>query len=214
VRPPDFDDLVGNDLEADERARLRRAHDALLAAGPPAELPTTLRHAPGTPEARADVRVLRRYYPPRRLIPAILAAAAIAAVGFGVGYLIGTPNDAGTVTARRQVEQVVKLRGPTHPDAIAVVEVDTADDIGNRPMTIVVEGLPQLSGGDYYTLFMTKHGKLVVPCGTFNVEGGEHRTAVRLTVAYDVDKFDGFALAEYSATTHKDHVIMRAPLEA
>jgi len=33
TRPPNFDDLVGTDLEPAERERLRRAHDLLVAAG-------------------------------------------------------------------------------------------------------------------------------------------------------------------------------------
>ena len=35
---PDFDDLVGTDLDPAERARLERVHDLLMAAGPPPDL--------------------------------------------------------------------------------------------------------------------------------------------------------------------------------
>ena len=35
---PDFDELVGTDLEPDERERLERVHELLLEAGPPPEL--------------------------------------------------------------------------------------------------------------------------------------------------------------------------------
>ena len=38
-RPPDFDALVGEELDAQERERLRRVHDMLVAAGPPPEAP-------------------------------------------------------------------------------------------------------------------------------------------------------------------------------
>ncbi len=38
TRGPDFDDLVGTDVEQAERERLRRVHDLLLEAGPPPEL--------------------------------------------------------------------------------------------------------------------------------------------------------------------------------
>jgi hypothetical protein len=34
-RDPDFRDLVGDDLEPEEEARLRRVHDILLVVGPP-----------------------------------------------------------------------------------------------------------------------------------------------------------------------------------
>ena len=38
MRPPDFDELIGPEVEQDERARLRAVHDLLIQAGPPAEL--------------------------------------------------------------------------------------------------------------------------------------------------------------------------------
>ena len=41
TRTPDFDELVGVDIERDERDRLLRMHAVLLEAGPPAELPIT-----------------------------------------------------------------------------------------------------------------------------------------------------------------------------
>ncbi|HJR96018.1 MAG TPA: hypothetical protein VJ807_11350, partial [Gaiellaceae bacterium] len=47
-QPPRLDDLVGSDLEPQERARLERVHDLLLAAGPPpepAETPIALQPA-------------------------------------------------------------------------------------------------------------------------------------------------------------------------
>ena len=39
---PDFDELIGNELEGDERERLLRVHELLIAAGPPPELPPEL----------------------------------------------------------------------------------------------------------------------------------------------------------------------------
>ena len=69
--PPDFDELVGGDLPDGERARLRQAHDALLAAGPPPELPPTLAHAPD-PEPRVS------FLPQRRRFTLIGLAAALA----------------------------------------------------------------------------------------------------------------------------------------
>ena len=40
--PPDFDELISDDVDDLERARLRRVHDLLVAAGPPADMPATL----------------------------------------------------------------------------------------------------------------------------------------------------------------------------
>ena len=148
----------------------------------------------------------------RAAAAAALVAAAVAAVSFGIGYLVGKPESDRVVTPQQRIERVVTLRGAEEPDAVTVVEIGHQDDHGNRPMRVIVEGLPQLGGGDYYTLFMTKKDKLVVPCGTLNVEGDGKRTAVRLNVAYDVDHFEGLALAEYNAEDHSNRVLMRAPL--
>ena len=52
-RPPDFQDLVGDDLSPDERERLERVHDMLISAGPPPELPPELEEVP---DGRGAVR--------------------------------------------------------------------------------------------------------------------------------------------------------------
>ena len=49
VCAPGFDDIVGDDVPAEVRERLRQAHDALIDAGAPAELSSALQHPPGTP---------------------------------------------------------------------------------------------------------------------------------------------------------------------
>src|SRR4029453_12241458 len=50
-RPPDFRDIVGDDLSPAEEARRRRAPDLLVAAGPPPELPQRLAEPP-SPQGR------------------------------------------------------------------------------------------------------------------------------------------------------------------
>ena len=55
-RTPDFDELVGSEVDVSERDRLRRVHDLLLAAGPPPDLapmsaPAT-ETAPAAPQRR------------------------------------------------------------------------------------------------------------------------------------------------------------------
>lgn len=207
---PDFDELVGNDLGETERRRLRRAHEALLAAGPPPDLSPALRHPPGTDEYRAEVRVLPRGYPPRRLAAAVVLAAAVAIVAFAGGYAIG--GGGADTRAAPEFRRQVELRDASRPDALAVVQVGAADEVGNREMVVTVEGLPRLEGGDYYTLYMTRKGRNVVPCGTFNVRGGVRRTTVRLLVGYDVDRFDGLALARYSVADRRDTVVLRGRL--
>lgn len=209
---PRFDELVGAELAPAERDRLRRAHDALVAAGPPPDLSPALRYPPGTDEQYAEVRTLPgRYYAPRRVVAAVLVAASVAAASFGAGYMLRGGDGEATRAAPRFVDQV-ELRGEAAPNALAVVQVTAPDSVGNREMVVTVEGLPKLAGDDYYTLFMTKNGKPVVVCGTFNVRGGVQRTKVRLVGAYDPADFEGFALAKYSAVTHRDTVVLTGKL--
>ncbi len=78
-------------------------------------------------------------------------------------------------------------------------------------MLVTVEGLRRLPEGDYYTLFMTRKGKPVATCGTFNVSGTE-RENVRFTVAYDFDRYDGLLLSEYRVSDHKDHPVLRTKI--
>src|SRR5437588_621917 len=63
---PEFRELVGDDLTPEERARLERVHELLVAAGPPPELPPALAEPPG--ESEPSPMVL-----PRRRAGAILA---------------------------------------------------------------------------------------------------------------------------------------------
>ena len=44
--PPDFRDLIDDDISAEERARLERVHELLVEAGPPPELPPSLAETP------------------------------------------------------------------------------------------------------------------------------------------------------------------------
>jgi hypothetical protein len=87
--PPEFDELVG-EVDPGERRRLRRAHDLLIAAGPPAELPPLLRAPPGAADTPDVVSVLPRgFLPPRRVAAAVVVAAALALAMFGAGFLVG-----------------------------------------------------------------------------------------------------------------------------
>src|SRR5207248_10881524 len=61
--PPDFDELIGADVEGAERARLQRVHALLVQAGPPAEL---------SPELEAPslgLTLVRRHRRARRPVP-------------------------------------------------------------------------------------------------------------------------------------------------
>ena len=198
-RGPEFGDLFGDELQPDEAARLRRVHDLLVEAGPPPELSPVLARTPDAPgRPRRDLFARRR----RTLLS---AAAALAAVSFGGGYLAGASWDGDRRPPRAfATEHVVRLAGSARPDATVIVRIGRRDDTGNVPMHVVAEGLRHLEEGDYYTLYMTRKGKRLVACGTFNVKGGNHKTNVRLTVGYTVDEFDGLALTEYRSEGHKD----------
>ena len=82
-RPPSFDELV--EPGDPDRARLLAAHELLVAAGAPPELPPSLEEAP--PEPSGSVIAF-----PRRRYTAIAAVAVAATVLFGVGYAIGGRN--------------------------------------------------------------------------------------------------------------------------
>ena len=48
----------------------------------------------------------------------------------------------------------------------------------------------------YYTLWLTRKGRAVVPCGTFVVDGGDSTTEVRFTVSYKLKNFDGWVVTK------------------
>jgi hypothetical protein len=174
----------------------------LVAAGPPPELPQELSEAP-RPQGR--LVELARY----RLRTGIVLAAALVIATFAVGYFLGARGEDSSPVAFAPVKTGVLGKST---DRLAVVRIGDRDENGNWPMVVTVEGLDHLSGGDYYTLFMTRKGtKLVVTCGTFNV-GEKGVTTVRFSIAYDVDRFDGLMLAEYSRAERKNKPLLRAEL--
>ena len=200
-RGPDFHELVGDDLSPAERERLERVHELLVAAGPPPELPQELADPP-RPEGKL-VELARR-----RLRTGLVLAAAIVIAAFAVGYFLGARGE-GTTSGSFTAEKTAVLG--KSPDRLAVVRIGQLDEDGNRPMDVSVDGLDRLSDGDYYTLFMTRNGKPIVTCGTFNVSD-EGVTTVRLSVAYDLERFDGLMLAKYSREQRENTPLLRAKL--
>jgi hypothetical protein len=199
---PDFRELVGDDVPTEERARLRRAHDLLIAAGPPPELTPALESPPET-----GGRVMA--FPRRGMGRATMLAAALATVAFVAGFALGGQGgDIATTTTFKPVRTVVLGESG---NAVAEVRLGRRNEAGNYPMLVTVEGLERQTGGDYYSLFMVKDGEPTALCGTFNV-AGEERTSVWLNVAYDFEGYDGLLLAEYRASDHKDHPLLRARL--
>lgn len=181
---PDFDELVGTDLEPGTRERLLRVHEALLAAGPPPELTPALE----APEPMAKVVPLRPSR--RRLAVAAVLAAALAAAAFGAGFFVG---DSGAPSA--QPDRVVEMTGA---DARASLAILPRDEAGNWPMRMAVQGLPALPAGSEYELWLTRGGKLESSCGTFIVSG-DGPTVVTLNAPYRLKEFDGWVVTRHGS---------------
>jgi hypothetical protein len=187
TRPPDFDDLLGPEVEDAERERLRRVHDLLVEAGPPPELPESL--AP-VPEDDENVFPL---FPRRRWAATAALAAALAVVAFGAGFLFGDRTDA------PDPERVVAMAGTGAAEsARASLAVYPVDEAGNWPMELTVQDLPPPPGGGTYELWLTKHGKLADTCGTFATGDGD--TVVPLNAPFPLREYDGWVVVPTGST--------------
>ncbi len=187
----EFNDIVDTGgLSPEEADRLRRVHDLLVEAGPPADLPPALEH-PIDPGEGAKV-IAFPLLPPRRWGVAAVAAAALAAVALGGGYLLGHAH---AKPAAFATQRVVPMEGR---GSLAVLRIGHRDTAGNWPMELLVSGLPtQKNRQAYYELWLTKKGKPVVPCGSFRVNG--KNTTVRLSVPYRFSRFDGWVVTAQPA---------------
>jgi hypothetical protein len=183
-----FDELVGDDdLTPEEEAKLRRVHDLLVQAGPPPDLPPELQHPSGPPEGEILQFPL---LPKRRWALAAVAAVALLLVAFAGGYFTGHSK-----SAAFRAERVVPMHGG---NALAVLRVGRADSVGNWPMVLEVNGLPQQKDRrSYYELWLTRHGRPVLPCGSFRT--AKRTTTVRLSVPYSLKGFDGWVITREGA---------------
>jgi Anti-sigma-K factor rskA len=184
TRPPSFRDLLGDDLPAEERRRLERVHDLLVEAGPPPELPPSLAEAPGNGAQSPS------WLPRRRLGAAFSLAAAIALVAFLGGYVAGLNK------SEFEPTREVAMQGTAaQPDASALIRLGSTDAAGNLSMVVSVRGLPRLAKPQYYELYLTRNGKPVASCGTFNVQQGT--TTLDFTVPYSLKRFDGWIVTRW-----------------
>jgi hypothetical protein len=168
MRGPDFDELVGEDLEPRERERLRRAHEALLAAGPPPDLPASLARP-----RRAGRRA-------RSLLLPLAAALALAAAFTGGWFASGVGDEDPQFTLGMQGTAAA-------PAAAADLAVYPIDSAGNWPMEMTISGLPD----GRYELVLTRDGQPVASCGLFLVHG---RTVTHLNAPYRLREYDGWAV--------------------
>lgn len=176
MKRSEFDALVSG-VPPEERERLRRAHEALLAVGPPPGLPEGLARAPGGRLARFS----------RRRALAIALAATLAAAAFAGGYLVGSggPDLAPDFS--------LDLRGTeAAPAAEAELVVFEQDEAGNWPMEMTVSGLPD----GRYELVLTRNGLPAASCGFFQVRG---RTVTYLNAPYRLKLYDGWAITRPGA---------------
>jgi hypothetical protein len=149
---PEFNELVGDDASGADLESLRQVHDLLLSASPP---PTLSDRTSGPPRVAASNPRTRRF------ARFSLAAAASVALGLALGYTLG---DSGSFHS--QFTLPMHGLGATSA-ANALIRVGDADDAGNRTLEMNVRSLPALPRGGWYELYLTEHGKPVLPCGTF-----------------------------------------------
>ena len=206
-RVPNFDDLVGREVPDDERERLRRAHDLLIQAGPPPELSPEQDAVPWPEESQQLFRKPRQ----QRMLLLAAALATAAVLGFVLGQSSGPSSNSASIDPVR----VVKLAGTKlDRNARGTLALGKADQGGNWPMLLHATGLRQLPEGGYYDLYLTKGGKPVVLCGSFNVRDGE--AIVRFSAAYDLSHFDrdGWVITRQLPSNHQPTEVVLKPTAA
>jgi hypothetical protein len=203
TRTPDFEDLVGKEIPAEERERLRRTHELLVQAGPPPELSPARERVPRIEETPRWFRQRNK-----RMVRRVVLLAAALATAAALGFMFGHSTNPNAIST----ERVVKLAGTSlRPQASGTLELGKNDGHGNWPMVLRVKGLQALPSGGYYDLYLTKGGKPIVLCGTFNV--GRGQTEIRLTAAYDLSHFDsnGWVITRQMPGHHKPTDIVLQP---
>jgi hypothetical protein len=179
VSGPNFDELVGRDLDPRERDRLREVHEQLIAAGPPAELPPELERGPtlAMTLSRKPAKMTRR-------IALLAATICVLGVAFLFGYIAG---NSGGGLARGTVLQLAGTK--VAPSALAALKILPADTSGNWPMRLTGTGLPKLSAKGYYEVWLVR-GKDWDPCGGFIAKSETNGVDVTLNAPYQLRKGD------------------------
>ena len=189
-REPNFEDLVGHDLPDEEKARLRRVHDLLVAAGPVPELPPSLQEPRiGTErEPERQHEGVFQLLPRRRVGAALALAAAVALIAFVGGYIAGFRHNGFSA------QYSVRMHALAGGAASADIKIGTRDSHGNLPLRLDVRDLPPVKNG-YYEMYLT-HGGHRWTCGTF-AGGGSSTVKVRLSVPYRLGKGDGWIVVKH-----------------
>lgn len=200
--PPDFDELVGADVEAADRERLQRVHALLVQAGPPPELSPPIEAGP----TLAMTTGRRRPRSVRRRVLLLAAALSILALAFLAGYIAGNGGNGATGT-------VLQLTGtPAAPQAFASLQLEPADSAGNWPMKLSVKGLPKLGDDMVYEVYLLRDGRPYAPCGTFKVAAGPAVTVVQLNAPYHVEHGNRWIVTRQRSASEKPGVVVLRPV--
>jgi hypothetical protein len=181
----EFRDLVGGDLDPDELEQLERVDRILRSVpAPPAEVPGSLNRAV------QRIGTERGIWTARRVGAVAALAATLAALFFSVGRWTG-----GGSSLDYQVSVPLKATAAA-PQASGLIRIAESNrTTGNQELKLRVSGLPRLSGGDYYVLWLAKEGKYAGTCGTFNVGSGT--TTVDMTVSYRLQDYDAWVISRH-----------------
>jgi hypothetical protein len=204
---PNFDELVGAETTGAERERLRHAHELLVQAGPPPELPPSLQKAPSFGVfSLQQRRVVKR----RALV--LLAAALSVALVFFAGYAVRGGGSSGT---KGGIPRLLALKGTAAaPNARATLAVWHARN-GNWPMRLSVAGLPKLPANTYYEVYLVRHGKPWGQCGSFRIASNSPG-AVTLTfnAPYSLQKGDSWVVTRPTANGGEPGQTVLSPVAA
>jgi hypothetical protein len=199
---PNFDELIGTEATGTERERLRNAHELLVQAGPPPELPPSLQKAPSFGVfSLQQRRVVKR----RALV--LLAAALSIAVVFFTGYAV---RGGGSSSAVPTPPRLLSLKGtPAAPNARATLAVWHARN-GNWPMRLSVAGLPKLPPHTYYEVYLVRNGKPWGSCGAFRIESNSPgAVTLPFTAPYSLQKGDSWVVTRQGPGAEPGQTVLR-----
>jgi hypothetical protein len=205
TREPNFDELIDAEATGAERERLLRAHDLLLQAGPPPELPPSLQKAPSF-----GVFNLQQRRAVKRRALVLLAAALSVAVVFFAGYAV---RGSGSTNASQPVVSVSLKGTAAQPSARGTLAVWKSRD-GNWPMTLSVVGLPKLAQHGYYEVYLVRNGHPWGLCGAFRGTGSSKALTVTLNAPYSLRGGDSWVVTRPTSNGGEPGQTVLSPITA
>jgi hypothetical protein len=202
TREPNFDELIGAEATGEERERLRHAHDLLVQAGPPPELPPSLQKAPNF-----GVFSLHQRRVAKRRALVLLAAALAVAVVFFAGYAV---RGGGNTAKGPAPPTLIALKGtPEAPNARATLAVWHARS-GNWPMKLSVAGLPKLPARTYYEVYLVRGGKPWASCGSFRIaDSSPGAVTLTFNAPYSLQKGDSWVVTRSTFGSEPGKTVLR-----